>query len=75
MKLKYLDNCKEEQIDEKWKKLIDTVIQIAQSVVQTKQRKKIEPWFNELCRKGVQDRNYVRIKPIQTPTPDNIRKL
>lgn len=72
-KLKCVDNCKEEQIDEKWKRLKDTVIQIAESVVQTKQRKKIKPWFNELSRKGVQDRNDARMKAIQTPTPDNIR--
>lgn len=62
-----MDNCKEEQIDEKWKRLKDTIIQIAESVVQTKQRKKIEPWFNELYRKGGQDRNDARIKRSKHP--------
>jgi len=45
------------------------------NIVQYTQRPKRNKWFNERCRKGIQEHNNARIKAIQIPTPENIREF
>lgn len=53
----------------------NAIIETAESVVQFTQIPKRNKWFNERCKKEIQERNNTRIKAVQLPTPENIREF
>jgi hypothetical protein len=64
-----------EKLEEKWNTNKNSIIETTESVVQFTQKSKRNKWFNECCRKGIQERNNARITAIQLPIPENIREF
>lgn len=72
---KNLKNDNNTEIDQLWGKLEKTIKQAAKDVLGFEERSKPKKWFNDRCRRGLEERDAARIALIKTPNESNRRTL
>jgi len=62
----------DENVDDAWKRIKNSILNVADETIQRQRKDKIKPWFNQKCEDIIKKRNQARLKMLQFPTQANI---
>lgn len=61
-----------ENVDDVWKQIKNSILNVADETIQRLRKDKRKPWFNQKCEDIIKKRNQARLKMLRLPTQANI---
>ncbi|KAL4113922.1 hypothetical protein QTP88_017474 [Uroleucon formosanum] len=62
----------DENVDDAWKRIKNSILNVVDETIQRQRKDKIKPWFIQKCEDLIKKRNQARLKILQFPTQANI---